>query len=70
MKPAVYAAYSELYAAYSPEVKENGAHLMAWGRHADMPPYIADGFKSKADGGMGTAEKFFEYCDRELKDYL
>lgn len=70
MKPSVYAAYSELYAAYSPDVKENGGHLMAWGRPADMPPYIADGFKSKSEGGTGAAEKFFEYTNREIKQYL
>jgi retinol dehydrogenase-12 len=72
MKPAVYAAYSELYAAYSPDVKpeQNGGHLMAWGRPADMPPYIAEGFKSESEGGTGVAEKFFEYSNREIKEYL
>ncbi|KUJ06683.1 putative short-chain dehydrogenase [Mollisia scopiformis] len=72
MKPCVYAAYSELYAAFSSDVKpeQNGGHLMAWGRKADMPPYISAGFKSKSEGGTGGVQKFFEYCNREIKDYL
>ncbi|TAQ91333.1 hypothetical protein B7494_g300 [Chlorociboria aeruginascens] len=71
-KPSVYGAYSELYAGFSPDVKpeQNGGHLMAWGRRADLPPDIANGLKSKAEGGTGAAQRFFEYCDREIKDYL
>jgi len=71
-KPAIYGAYSELYAGFSPEVtaKENGRHLMAWGRKASLPKDIEDGLKSKSEGGTGAAEKFFEYCDREVKPFL
>ncbi|RDL36357.1 Uncharacterized protein BP5553_05709 [Venustampulla echinocandica] len=71
-KPPVYGAYSELYASFSPEVKSNhnGGHLMAWGRVADLPADLAKGLKSKNEGGSGNAEKFFGYCDREIKAFV
>jgi len=71
-KPPVYGAYSELYAGFSPEVKldHNGGHLMAWGRKTDLPDDIKKGLKSVADGGNAAAQKFFEYCDREIKTFL
>lgn len=49
---------------------QNGGHLMAWGRAADLPPDIVSGLKSKSEGGTGNAQKFFDYCNREIKEYL
>jgi retinol dehydrogenase-12 len=71
-KPCVYGAYSELYAGFSPDVttQENGGHLMAWGRKAYLPKDAQNGLKSTAEGGSGAAGQFFEYCDREIKDFL
>ena len=71
-KGPVYGAYSELYAGFSPAVKvdQNGGHLMAWGRAAELPDDIIKGMKSEAEGGTGAAKKFFEYCNREIKDFL
>jgi hypothetical protein len=71
-KPCVYGAYSELYAGFSPEVtaKENGGHLMAWGRKASLPKELEDGLKSRSEGGTGAADKFFDYCDKEIKSFL
>lgn len=68
----MYGAYSELYAGFSPEItaKDNGGHLMAWGRKAYLPKDIEDGLKSESEGGTGVAEKFFKYCDREVKTFL
>jgi hypothetical protein len=68
----VYGAYSELYAGFSPEVtvKDNGAHLMAWGRKAYLPKDIEQGLKSKGEGGTAVAEKFFKYCDKETNNFL
>jgi hypothetical protein len=71
-KSSVYGAYSELYAGFSPDVteKDNGGHLMAWGRKAYLPKGCEDGLKGKAEGGTGEAGKFFEYCDRETNKFL
>jgi hypothetical protein len=61
-----------LYAGFSPEItkKENGGHLMAWGRKAHLPKEVEDGLKSEAEGGTGAAGKFFQYCDTETKKFL
>ncbi|KAG0646559.1 Short-chain dehydrogenase reductase [Hyphodiscus hymeniophilus] len=70
-KEPVYGAYTELYASLSPELKaeHNGGYIMAWGRIAQLPAHVAKGLKSTSQGGTGSAEKFFEHCDRETKGY-
>jgi len=72
LKPAIYGAYSELYASFSPEVTmvHNGGHLMAWGRNADLPESILAGQKSEKEGGTGNQARFLAYCDREVKTFL
>ncbi|TVY81347.1 putative oxidoreductase [Lachnellula suecica] len=71
-KPPVYGAYSELYAGFSPAVRmeHNGGHTIAWGRNADLPGDVLKGLKSTKEGGSGVAQIFFDYCDREIKEYL
>jgi retinol dehydrogenase 12 len=71
-KGPVYGAYSELYAAFSPDIpaSHNGGHLMAWGRVADSPEDMIKGMKSEKEGGSGRAKIFLDYCDREIKDFL
>jgi len=68
-KAPVYGAYSELYAAFSPQLKaeNNGGYVLAWGRVAGLPEDITNGLKSKAEGGSGAAGTFLEYCEREAK---
>lgn len=71
-KPPLYGAYSELYAAFSPDLKaeHNGGYLMAWGRIMDMPEDLKQGLKSEKDGGNGKAHKFVGYCDGETRNFL
>ena len=66
-KSPAYGAYSELFAAFSPELKaeNNGGYVLAWGRLAELPKHILDGLKSKIDGGTGEAKMFVDYCERE-----
>ena len=61
-KPAVYGAYSELYAAFSPDVTvdDNGRYLMAWGRKAMLPRDIVQGM---TDGGL---EKLVRFCEERM----
>lgn len=68
----MYGAYSELWTAFSPDVRmeHNGGHAMAWGRHADLPVDIVKGLKGKTQGGTGAAQTFFDYCDRETKAFM
>ncbi|KAG0645886.1 Short-chain dehydrogenase reductase [Hyphodiscus hymeniophilus] len=72
-KPAVYGAYTELYATFSPKVKpENteGKYVMAWGRLEPLPKDVTDGLRSVQAGGSGKAAMFWEYCERETAAYL
>jgi retinol dehydrogenase-12 len=71
-KSPVYGAYSELYAALSPDLKEenNGGYILAWGRVGEIQEDVAKELKSKTEGGTGNAAKFVEYCNREIKAFL
>ncbi|TVY24853.1 putative oxidoreductase [Lachnellula hyalina] len=63
-KPAVYGAYTELYAAFSPELtRENirGGYVIAWGRIEPLPKDIAN---------VQKTAKFWRYCERETSAYI
>ncbi|PYI24129.1 NAD(P)-binding protein [Aspergillus violaceofuscus CBS 115571] len=62
-----YGAYSELFAALSPEVtpERNGAFVIPWGRFGTVPCHIEKGLASERDGGTGAAERFWGWCERE-----
>ena len=71
LKPAIYGAYSELFAALSPDVtaKHNGGFLVPWGRFGDIPDHIDKGRRPKAEGGSGAAEQFWAWCLGETKPF-
>lgn len=71
-KPPLFGAYSELFAALSPEVKaeHNGGFVVPWGRFGDIPDHIEEGLKPRAEGGTGTADQFWNWCERETKPYV
>ncbi|KUJ17519.1 putative short-chain dehydrogenase [Mollisia scopiformis] len=71
-KPPINGAYSVLYAGFSPEVtmEDNGGYCMAWGRKCDLPDEIVLGKKSVAEGGSGSEEKFLDFCNKQLRDFL
>ena len=63
-KPTVYGAYTELYAAFSPELtreKIRGGYVIAWGRIEPVPKDIAD---------VQKTAKFWRYCERETSAYI
>lgn len=67
-----YGAYSELFAALSPEVtkEKNGAYIIPWGRFGPIPCHLQKALVSKRDGGAGTAERFWAWCEKETDPYL
>ncbi|KAL8722883.1 MAG: hypothetical protein Q9225_000716 [Loekoesia sp. 1 TL-2023] len=71
-KGPVYGAYSELFAALSPEItsKRNGAFIIPWGRFGDVPAHIEKGLEPESKGGNGAAERFASWCEKETKLYL
>ncbi|TVY17059.1 putative oxidoreductase [Lachnellula arida] len=63
-KPAVYGAYTELYAAFSPGLTVDeirGGYVIAWGRIEPVPKNIAD---------VQKAAIFWRYCERETSAYV
>ena len=71
-KPPLFGAYSELFAALSPQVKakHNGGFVVPWGRFGEIPDHIEEGLKPRAEGGTGTADQFWNWCERETKPYV
>ncbi|RDW81912.1 hypothetical protein BP6252_03024 [Coleophoma cylindrospora] len=71
-KPAVYGAFSELYAGLSPELKKenNGSYITAWGRLCDLPVDLSAGLKSTSEGGSGASKKLLAFCERETSRFL
>ncbi|KAL2867023.1 NAD(P)-binding protein [Aspergillus lucknowensis] len=70
-KPPRYGAYSELFAALSPEVtaSKNGAFIIPWGRFGPIPAHIKMALSPMSDGGTGGAEKFWAWCEKETAAY-
>lgn len=69
--PGVYGGYTELYAGWSPEITEaqNGAYIAPWGRVYPAAKGVELGFKSKEQGGSGVAERFWDWCDAQTKQF-
>lgn len=71
--PAVYGAYTELYAGWSPEITaaKNGCHVVPWGQ--DGMPFlrgdILAAMRPKSEGGTGQGERFWAYCENETHQY-
>ncbi len=71
-KPPLYGAYSELFAALSPAVKaeHNGAFIIPWGRFGNIPAHIEKGLRTRAEGGAGTANIFWNWCERQTRPFM
>lgn len=69
---ARFGAYTELYAGLSPDLttEHNGRYIAPWGRLGYNRADIEASLTSKAEGGSGKAEQFWQYCERETKQYM
>lgn len=69
--PPVNGAYTELFAGLSPDVtlEKSGVWIQPWGRFGTQRPDLVQGSKSKAEGGTGIAEKFWEWSEEQVKPY-
>ncbi|KAK5019637.1 hypothetical protein BJ546DRAFT_1004212 [Cryomyces antarcticus] len=67
----VFGAYTELFAGWSPDVTpaQNGAYIIPWGRFGTFRNDIVPSTRPVAEGGNGKAEKFWEWCDKETRQY-
>ncbi|KAH8807806.1 hypothetical protein F5884DRAFT_704123 [Xylogone sp. PMI_703] len=69
--PPIYGAYTELFAGLSPDVTldKSGAWLQPWGRFDAQRSDLETGSRSKAEGGTGMAESFWEWSEEQVKQY-
>lgn len=73
--PAVYGAYTELYAGWSPGITAgkhgNGGYVIPWGRDgmAGLRNDVLAGLEGQEKGGTGVAGEFWEWCERETEEF-
>jgi retinol dehydrogenase-12 len=72
LKPAIFGAYTELWAGFSPLVttEQDGQFIVPWGRFGTLPPNIEKGLRTTNYGGPGLAEQFSAWCQKETKPYM
>ncbi|TLD16914.1 uncharacterized protein PgNI_02332 [Pyricularia grisea] len=70
--PTVNGAYTELFAGLSPEVglEKNGAWIQPWGRFEQIREDLQKATKSESEGGSGIAQKFWEWTEKQVQQYL
>ncbi|KAJ2895337.1 hypothetical protein MKZ38_006687 [Zalerion maritima] len=68
----VHGAYTELFAALSPEISlsNSGCWVVPWGRIGDPRPDLVAASRTKEEGGTGQAEKFWKWCEKEVEAYV
>ncbi|OJD25430.1 hypothetical protein ACJ73_03196 [Blastomyces percursus] len=70
--PPLLGAYTELFAGLSPDVTDKvpGNWIIPWGRVASVRKDLIEATKTEAEGGNGTALKFWEWTEKQIKPYL
>ncbi|KAI5463550.1 hypothetical protein BGZ63DRAFT_381709 [Mariannaea sp. PMI_226] len=70
--PPLYGAYTELFAAFSPEftLDKSGTWVAPFGRFLPVRDDVFKGSLSEAEGGTGMAEKFWTWSEEQVKPYL
>ena len=67
--PAVYGAYTELWAAIAPDItpQRSGAYVYPWGRFGELPAGVEKSLK--IEEGTGVSAKFVAWCEKKTEDY-
>ncbi|KAI1384747.1 short-chain dehydrogenase [Hypoxylon trugodes] len=70
--PAVYGAYTELFAGISDEVtlEKSGDWIVPWGRFSDIRKDLFQGSKPQSEGGTGIGQKFWAWSEEQVKPYV
>lgn len=70
LHPAVYGAYTELWAALSPDltVQMSGAYIWPWGRFGLFREDIESDLSAGEHDGPSSASKFVMWCEETVKD--
>lgn len=71
LHPPIMGAYTELYAGWSEQlgVDDSGSYIIPWGRKGTYRADIAESLKTKAEGGSGKAEAFWNWCEKETSAF-
>ncbi|KAI1827782.1 NAD(P)-binding protein [Xylaria intraflava] len=69
--PPLYGAYTNLFAGFSREVtlQKSGELLGPWGKFKQIDQDMVNGSKTKSQGGTGTAQKFWDWSEAQIKPY-
>lgn len=70
--PPIMGAYSELWAALSPELKisDGGKYILPWGRlHPKPREDLLRAMRLKEEGGTGDAALFIQYCHDQIVEF-
>ncbi|KAM0811308.1 hypothetical protein AB5N19_11664 [Seiridium cardinale] len=69
--PPIYGAYTELFAGISEQVslEKTGSWIVPWGRFSEMRDDVALGSKPESEGGLGVAQKFWQWSEEQVKSY-
>ncbi|KAH6603969.1 short-chain dehydrogenase [Trichoderma cornu-damae] len=72
LHPPVYGAYTNLFAAFSPQVtiERSGNFVAPWGKFWNVSKEMIDGSKPKSQGGTGIANNFWEWTEAQIKPYF
>ncbi|EFX01780.1 short chain dehydrogenase reductase [Grosmannia clavigera kw1407] len=72
--PPILGAYTELFAAFSPEVTVDSVKkdnwVVPWGRFAPMREDIDAASRPTSEGGTGLAEKWWQWNEEQVKPYV
>ncbi|KAI8953890.1 short-chain dehydrogenase [Xylaria longipes] len=70
--PPINGAYTELYAGLSPDItmEETGSWVIPFGRIAEIRKDLQEAALPEAEGGNGTAAKFWDWTEEQVKQYI
>ncbi|KAI0380311.1 putative estradiol 17 beta-dehydrogenase [Hypomontagnella monticulosa] len=70
--PIINGVRAQLWAGFSPEitVESAGSYVVAFGRFLPIRADLKAATKSKAEGGNGTAQLFWDWSDEQVKKFL
>ncbi|UKZ78269.1 hypothetical protein TrVFT333_006005 [Trichoderma virens FT-333] len=70
--PPIYGAYTNLFAAFSPEVtlEKTGTFVAPWGQFWVLSKEMIAGSISKSEGGTGIASRFWDWTEAQIKPYM
>lgn len=71
MYPPINGAYTELWAALTPELtpEKSGAYVYPWGRFGSLPAGLESSMKQESEGGSGVAMRFVDWCHKQTEAF-